>query len=90
MKKLLFIAIVAMITAFQASAPQGQNPVFAVQGTIQDWEIVVQVINQSNAPHTTVEAAKKFIVEQVNIQLKTLDSLNKKAAADSLQRKKKS
>lgn len=83
MKKSI-IAICIVIASLSASAQQKPAPqkpaptqqadttrprMFFVGGSVQDWETIVQIMRQSSAPHTTVESALRFIVEQVNRQL---------------------
>jgi hypothetical protein len=66
MKKIMSILMVAL---FLISFKGAEVKTAKVEGTIQDWDAVIQVMDQSNAPHQSVEAAKNFIIIQVNAQL---------------------
>lgn len=66
MKKIMSFLIAAL---FLFSFKGEETKTAKVEGTIQDWNAVIQVMDQSNAPHQSVEAAKNFIISQVNAQL---------------------
>lgn len=40
-----------------------------VEQTIQEWQIVLNVIDQSNASHVQVMAVQKSLMTQINIQV---------------------
>jgi transposase len=44
-------------------------PKLKVELTQRDWNVLLQVIDQSNFSHITVESIKKVIVGQLNEQL---------------------
>jgi len=55
-----------------------------VELTIQDWSAILEVIDKSNSPHTTVMAASKAIVDQIQ----PLYQAEQKRIQDSVEKSK--
>lgn len=72
MKKTI-LALMLVVGLFSFNSTQQQS--LKVEGVVQEWQNVINVMEQSNARHLEVEAAKKFIITQLNQQL---DTTNKK------------
>lgn len=45
------------------------DKIFTVQGSVEDWNNVLFVIDQSDAPAKNRNAARELIVNQVNKQM---------------------
>ncbi len=77
---LIFAATV--VISFIVPHPPKEEKKYPVNLTIQEWNVVLGVIDNSNSPHQTVMAASKAIVDQIKVpyeadQKKIQDSLNK-------------
>lgn len=59
------MAFILILFPSQKNAPKE----LTVKGTLPDWQNVFSSLEQSNAPHLQVEAAKTFILTQINKQL---------------------
>lgn len=66
MKKIKFLAVIA---AFVTASVLAQEKQLIVKGEIQNWQLVMEVIEQSNAPHLQVKAAQEFLLKQLQPQL---------------------
>jgi hypothetical protein len=78
------LAMVATgITVIAATNVKKQEPKkYPVSLTIADWGVILDVIDKSNAPHATVVAVNKAIIDQIQAPYqadlkKTQDSLDK-------------
>lgn len=74
----MLLSATFIISAFQ----KPEEKTYPVKLTIQEWNVVLSVIDNSNSPHQTVVAASKAIVEQIKVpyeadQKKLQDSVNK-------------
>lgn len=67
MKK-IFIAL-TLITLLSFNTAEEKK--LKVELTINEWNAVLNVIDQSNAPHLNVEAVKKIMVDQLSAQIDT-------------------
>lgn len=74
MKKIILLLAI-LGTAFMSLKPE--EPTLTVKLPIQGCEAVLQVIEQSNAPHTQVKAVQSELVKQLQAQIKQ-DSTKKK------------
>ncbi len=78
-----FIAIVATgIMALGMARSPIEEKKYKVELDINSWQVILDVIDKSSAPHTTVQAASKAIVEQIKApfeaeQKRITDSLDK-------------
>ena len=68
MKKAIIILILITLLSFKTN---DTGKLLKVEGSKEVWQAIINVIDKSNAPHLDVEAAKQFIIEQVNKQLDT-------------------
>ena len=68
MKKVIIILILTTLLSFKTN---DTGKLLKVEGSKEVWQAIINVIDKSNAPHLDVEAAKQFIIEQVNKQLDT-------------------
>lgn len=82
MKKLLntYLPALLLVLLFSFTYVQ-QDRKYTVSATIYEWETILQVIDQSNAPHTSVKLAQSIIVAQVQKAIQA-DSIR----ADSLKK----
>lgn len=71
-KPLLLLAFIAILFI----SAQVDKKV-SVSLTVEQWQGVLNVIEQSNAPHTDVKAVQKAIIGQIQEQLKQ-DTVKKK------------
>lgn len=71
-KPLLLLAFIAIL--FMSAT---EDKTLSVKGSIQQWNGVLQIIEQSNAPHLEVQATKEFIIKQLQGQIKQ-DSVKNK------------
>lgn len=86
MKKILapMLILLLIISTITLAFNEAQQPpkVVVVQGTVQDWNQVLNVIDQSAAPHNDVKAVEQWILNQINAQIKSdstkVDSTKKK------------
>lgn len=74
MKKQLITTFTILLFAVGASAQQKaqqqiEQPTYNVTGTVQDWNQVLDVIDKSEAPNTTVKVIKKWITKQVTDEI---------------------
>jgi hypothetical protein len=68
MKLLLSLTIVFLLgTSQKAKAPEPKT--YTVSLTLNQWQEVIQVIDQSQSPHIQVKAINELIVNQVQKQL---------------------
>lgn len=65
MKKLILLAVVLVCMAFTTDEPKKLK----VELTEQEWGAVMQVIDQSNAPHAQVKAVQEILTKQLVPQL---------------------
>lgn len=91
-KRILYIDLIAVILGFVFLAWSYQQRQYTVNGTSQDWQVVLSVIDKSNAPHQDVKAVTGFILSQLEKQdqaYRKQDSLrvNAQVQKDSLNRK---
>ncbi len=75
----LLVGATFIMAAFMGKQEEKKYP---VNLTIQEWNVVLSVIDNSNSPHQTVMAASKAIIDQIKVpyeadQKKIQDSLNK-------------
>ena len=68
MRKAIIILILTTLLSFKTN---DTGKLLKVEGSKEVWQAIINVIDKSNAPHLDVEAAKQFIIEQVNKQLDT-------------------
>ena len=64
MKKLLLIPIL-----FLFSFKTNEEKTAIVKLSVSQWQLIFNIMEQSNAPHVDVIKAEKLILEQVNKQL---------------------
>lgn len=65
MKKLTAILAVLFLCSFSTDKE------LSVKGKVKDWQNVLFVIEQSNAPHLQVKEAQDFIIMQLEKQIDT-------------------
>lgn len=63
MKKILILALVVIAFAFNTEKK------LQVELTAEQWNGVLQVIDQSNAPHSDVKIVSKWLVDQIKPQI---------------------
>lgn len=68
MKKTLIILALALISF---GFVQDQKKLKA-ELTLQEWQVVLGVIEQSNAPHTQVKAVQELLINQLQGQIDTV------------------
>lgn len=68
-KKYLFLLLLPFAFAFR------EEKKLKVELTAQQWSGVLQVLDQSNAPHGDVKIVSKWLVDQLQSQIQ--DSTNK-------------
>lgn len=68
MKRTLITFAICLIAVLTYSFVQPKK--LTVSGSIQDWQNVLEVVEQSNAPHSQVKAIQAFIISQLNEQMK--------------------
>jgi uncharacterized membrane protein len=78
----LTVGLVAFGIAIIAATSKQEEKKYKVELTVQEWSIVLEVIDKSTAPHTTVISASKAIIDQVQPllqaeQKRVQDSINK-------------
>ena len=66
---LLFSASAMSQKQNQQQLQQPQQPSYSVIGTVQDWNQVLDVIDKSEAPNTTVKVIKQWITKQVTDEI---------------------
>lgn len=80
MKKIITLTLIAL--SFNSFSQVVVKPKeYTVKADIQTWQAIIQLMNMSSGPHTSVEQAKAFIVMQIDEQAKHEDSLAKISAA---------
>lgn len=65
---LALVAIVVLMSAFVSFANQ-EGPKLKVELPVESWNVVLEVIDQSNAPHQQVQAVKKVLLSQLQEQV---------------------
>lgn len=69
MKKTIIIIALALISfGFVSDQPKKLK----AELTLQEWQVVLSVIEQSNAPHTQVKAVQELLVKQLSAQVDTV------------------
>lgn len=81
---LCLIGIIICLIGASFSNPQ-QERTYTVTGSLQQWQGTLDVIEQSQAPHTQVKAVTAFIIAQIDKQLKAEQDKQK---ADTVKTKK--
>lgn len=71
-KALAIIALAIICLGFVQDQPK-----LKAELTIQEWEVVLQIIKQSNAPHNQVKAVQELLIKQLQSQIKQ-DTTKKK------------
>jgi hypothetical protein len=66
--KAILIALV-LITLFSFKGNEEKK--YKVEGTLEQWNAIYQVIDLSTAPHVQVEEVKKFLATQFAAQMDT-------------------
>ena len=69
MKKTLFIIALAVISF---SFVQDEPKKLKAELTLQEWQVVLGVIEQSNAPHSQVKAVQELLIKQLQGQVDTV------------------
>lgn len=71
MKKQIFKVVLIIGIAVLIAILTGFNEPrkLKVEGVVEQWQMTIDVIEQSNAPHLQVEAVKKFLLPQLQSQL---------------------
>ena len=72
MKKLLSILILICIFSFNTNTEKSAT----VKLTASQWNVIYNIMEQSNAPHLDVKTAEGWIIQGIGTQL--TDSTNKK------------
>jgi hypothetical protein len=67
MKKLFIALTLLTLLSFKTN----EEKKLKVELTLSEWNAVLQVIDQSNAPHVNVEAVKKVLIDQLREQVDT-------------------
>lgn len=67
MKKLFIALTLLTLLSFNTN----EDKKLKVELTVNEWNAVLQVIDQSNAPHLNVEAVKKVLIDQLKAQMDT-------------------
>lgn len=65
-KSFILIAVVILLTSFVSDETK-----LKVELSQQEWGAVLQVIDQSNAPHAQVKAVQEIIIKQLQSQVDT-------------------
>lgn len=65
-KTLIIIALAAISFGFVQDQPKKLK----AELTLQEWEVVLGVIEQSNAPHSQVKAVQELLIKQLKDQVK--------------------
>lgn len=65
MQKLTALIVLFAVCAFQPPQPK----TLKVEFTTQDWNAIINVIEQSNAPYQEVKSVKENIIKQLQKQL---------------------
>lgn len=69
MKKTIIIIALALIGfGFISDQPKKLK----AELTLQEWQVVLGVIEQSNAPHTQVKAVQELLIKQLSAQVDTV------------------
>lgn len=68
MKRTLITFVICLLAVITYSFVQQKK--LTVSGELQQWQVTLEVIEQSNAPHLQVSAVKAFIVAQLEAQMK--------------------
>lgn len=73
-RNILLTAAVAVAISLAAFTGQQQKNL-KVELPVESWNVVLEVIDQSNAPHQQVQAVKKALLSQLQEQVQA-DSTN--------------
>lgn len=65
MKKIV-LAIASLLVLLSFT----ESKTYRVELTIEQWQTVVEVMENSNAPHQQVKAAQQWVIPQLQNQLK--------------------
>lgn len=66
MKKTIIIIALALVSfGFVSDQPK----TLKAELTLQEWQVVLGVIEQSNAPHTQVKAVQELLIKQLKGQV---------------------
>lgn len=68
MKRTLITFAICLLAVITYSFIQTKK--LTVSGELQQWQVVIEVIEQSNAPHGQVKAVQAFIIAQLEAQMK--------------------
>jgi len=67
-KTLIIIALAAISYSFVQDEPKKLK----AELTLQEWQVVLNVIEQSNAPHSQVKAIQELLIKQLQGQVDTV------------------
>jgi hypothetical protein len=74
MKKTMFILLAIAITSLFSFKEEKK---LKVELSLQQWQIVVNTLDNSTSPHTQVKATTQWIAEQVQAQIDTTSKQKK-------------
>ena len=63
--------ILSLAIIFFISFKTGEEKRYAVSLTLPEWQAVLNVIDQSNAPHSQVKAVQELLIPILNKQIDT-------------------
>lgn len=64
------ILVLGIITIGSLSFNHSPRTMYSVQGNLNDWNYVLNIMEQSNAPHQDVVTAKKWIADQIQKEIR--------------------
>lgn len=67
MKKLLLVLLSTCLLSFKTN----EEKLYKVELTLKQWQAVLEIIDQSNAPHLHVKEVQDFLVIPLNKQIDT-------------------